>query len=201
MILENETMEQLKERLNSSSKYLQSNDMRVIDVHEGYAKVEMVIDEQILNGHGFVHGGALFSLGETGKEKRSDRKTLRLSCRLVSVAVCIQKEHRKGCPRKQGLAVVEDEYFVYAGRATARDFLSDADQFSAGARFDVIDGSGQCDTVASGRKAGSSGSGIGQGEQCAAMDKAMNVQDLFIDGHLHLGIALADLDDLHVVAL
>ena len=65
MILENETMEQLKERLNSSSKYLQSNDMRVIDVHEGYAKVEMIIDEQILNGLGFVHGGALFSLGDT----------------------------------------------------------------------------------------------------------------------------------------
>ena len=63
--MENETMEQLKERLNSSSKYLQSNDMRVIDVHEGYAKVEMVIDEQILNGHGFVHGGALFSLADT----------------------------------------------------------------------------------------------------------------------------------------
>ena len=63
--MENETMEQLKKRLNSSSKYLQSNDMRVIDVHEGYAKVEMIIDEQILNGHGFVHGGALFSLGDT----------------------------------------------------------------------------------------------------------------------------------------
>lgn len=56
-------MEQLKERLNSSSKYLQSNDMRVIDVHEGYAKVEMIIDEQILNGHGFVHGGAIVLSG------------------------------------------------------------------------------------------------------------------------------------------
>ena len=52
--MENETMEQLKERLNSSSKYLQSNDMRVIDVHEGYAKVEMIIDERVLNSFDFL---------------------------------------------------------------------------------------------------------------------------------------------------
>ena len=50
----------LMKRLNSSSQYLQSNDMRVTEVREGYAKVEMIIDEQILNVHGFVHGGALF---------------------------------------------------------------------------------------------------------------------------------------------
>ncbi len=48
-------------RLNSGSQYLQSNDMKVVELDEGYAKVEMVIDEQILNIHGFVHGGALFS--------------------------------------------------------------------------------------------------------------------------------------------
>ena len=36
--MENETMEQLKERLNSSSNYLLSNEMRVIDVNEGYAR-------------------------------------------------------------------------------------------------------------------------------------------------------------------
>ena len=57
--------EQLMERLNSSSMFLQSNDMRVTEVRQGYAKVEMIIDEQILNIHGFVHGGALFSLADT----------------------------------------------------------------------------------------------------------------------------------------
>lgn len=60
-----ETMEELKKRLNSSSKYLQSNDMHVAEVKNGYAKVEMSIDEQILNVHGFVHGGALYSLADT----------------------------------------------------------------------------------------------------------------------------------------
>ena len=51
----------LMKRLNSSSQYLQSNDMRVTEVREGYAKVEMIIDEQILNVHGFVHGGGYSS--------------------------------------------------------------------------------------------------------------------------------------------
>lgn len=58
-------MEELKARLNSSSMYLQSNDMHVVEVKEGHAKVEMIIDEQILNVHGFVHGGALYSLADT----------------------------------------------------------------------------------------------------------------------------------------
>ena len=59
------SMEDLKKRLNSSSQFLQSNDMHVVEVKEGYAKVEMIIDEQILNVHGFVHGGALYSLADT----------------------------------------------------------------------------------------------------------------------------------------
>ncbi|MFQ7536024.1 MAG: PaaI family thioesterase [Clostridium sp.] len=54
-----ETMDELKKRLNLFS-ISQSNDMQVVEVKEGYAKVEMIIDEQILNVHGFVHGGALF---------------------------------------------------------------------------------------------------------------------------------------------
>ena len=48
----------LIQRLNSSSQYLQSNDMKVVDIDRGFARVEMIIDEHILNIHGFVHGGA-----------------------------------------------------------------------------------------------------------------------------------------------
>lgn len=55
----------LIQRLNSSNQYLQSNDMKVVDIDRGFARVEMIIDEHILNIHGFVHGGALFSLADT----------------------------------------------------------------------------------------------------------------------------------------
>lgn len=64
-VMEHESMDALLKRLNSSSQYLQSNDMRVVEVREGYARVEMLIDQQILNVHGFVHGGAMYSLADT----------------------------------------------------------------------------------------------------------------------------------------
>lgn len=57
--------EALMARLNGNSQYLQSNDMKVTELRRGYARVEMIIDQQILNVHGFVHGGALFSLADT----------------------------------------------------------------------------------------------------------------------------------------
>ena len=65
-----ETMDELKKRLNSSSQYLQSNDMQVVEVKEGYAKVEMIIDEQILNVHGFVRYDQLY---QAGKRRQADR--------------------------------------------------------------------------------------------------------------------------------
>lgn len=58
-------LDELMLRLNGNSQYLQSNDMKVTELRRGYARVEMVIDKQILNVHGFVHGGALFSLADT----------------------------------------------------------------------------------------------------------------------------------------
>lgn len=60
-----ENMTALMARLNGNSQYLQSNDMKVTELGKGYARVEMIIDQQILNVHGFVHGGALFSLADT----------------------------------------------------------------------------------------------------------------------------------------
>lgn len=89
----NEVMEKKYEallaRLNSGSQYLQSNEMRVVDLADGYAKVEMVIDQQILNIHGFVHGGALFSLADTAAGSASfttgrDSVTLQASINYLS---------------------------------------------------------------------------------------------------------------------
>ena len=62
---EMKNQEALIKRLNGNSQYLQSNDMKVTELRRGYARVEMIIDRQILNVHGFVHGGALFSLADT----------------------------------------------------------------------------------------------------------------------------------------
>lgn len=56
---------ELMKRLNGNSQFLQSNDMKVTQISEGSARVEMLVDAQILNVHGFVHGGALYSLADT----------------------------------------------------------------------------------------------------------------------------------------
>lgn len=57
--------QQIKNRINSDNHFLQSSRMKVVEVRQGFAKVEMDIDEQILNIYGKVHGGALFSLADT----------------------------------------------------------------------------------------------------------------------------------------
>ncbi len=55
----------IAQRINQDNHFLQSSSMRVTDIRDGYARVEMVIDEKILNMYGLVHGGALFSLADT----------------------------------------------------------------------------------------------------------------------------------------
>lgn len=55
----------IRERINSDNHFLQSSRMRVCDVRDGFATVEMDVDEQILNIYNKVHGGALFSLADT----------------------------------------------------------------------------------------------------------------------------------------
>ena len=87
-----ENMQALMDRLNSSSQFLQSNDMRVTEVRHGFAKVEMIIDEQILNIHGFVHGGALFSLADTVAEQQALRQeeiALHLRVQLIILSLVV----------------------------------------------------------------------------------------------------------------
>lgn len=130
--------EALKARLNSSSQYLQSNDMRVTDLRQGYARVEMTVDEQILNIHGFVHGGALFSLADTAAGSASfttgrDSVTLTGSINYLSPGrggrlVAIASEVKTG--RTTGVY----EVFIYNDhddllcRATMTVFFLDADR-------------------------------------------------------------------------
>ncbi len=87
-----ENMQALMDRLNSSSQFLQSNDMRVTEVRHGFAKVEMIIDEQILNIHGFVHGGALFSWLTQSPEQQALRQeeiALHLRVQLIILSLVV----------------------------------------------------------------------------------------------------------------
>ncbi|HIH69136.1 hydroxyphenylacetyl-CoA thioesterase PaaI [Methermicoccus shengliensis] len=47
------------------SPYADLLGMRLIEKREGYAKVEMRVEEEHLNSHGFAHGGLIFSLADS----------------------------------------------------------------------------------------------------------------------------------------
>ena len=123
-----ENMQALMDRLNSSSQFLQSNDMRVTEVRHGFAKVEMIIDEQILNIHGFVHGGALFSLADTVAGAASfatgrDSVTLR-GGKLIGIAQEISSGRTTGVYE---VFIFNDEN-VLLSRATFTMFFLDSDK-------------------------------------------------------------------------
>lgn len=123
-------------RLNSSSMYLQSNDMKVTELENGYSKLEMIIDEQILNIHGYVHGGALFSLADTAAGAASftagrDSVTLQASInyikpgkggRLIAVANRISSGRTTGVYE---VFIFNDEDILLA-RATFTMFFIDS---------------------------------------------------------------------------
>lgn len=54
----------ITERINENSRFLRNNNMQIISMEDGLAKVELDISEDLFNVHGFVHGGAMFSLAD-----------------------------------------------------------------------------------------------------------------------------------------
>jgi acyl-CoA thioesterase len=39
--------------------------IRVLEVKEGYAKIQMILREEMVNGFGMIHGGIVFSLADS----------------------------------------------------------------------------------------------------------------------------------------
>ena len=97
-------------RINNDNHFLQSSNMKVTEIRKGYAKVEMNLDEKILNIYGLVHGGALFSLADTAAGAASfttGRESVTLSAsinyikpgtggRLIAIASEISAGHSTG---------------------------------------------------------------------------------------------------------
>ncbi len=56
--------EKIKDLLNENDRFAKHNNIRVVDVKEGYAETEMVINENHINAAGVVQGGAIFTLAD-----------------------------------------------------------------------------------------------------------------------------------------
>lgn len=54
----------LKETLNKNDRFAAANGMQLTEVREGYARAEMTVSEQHLNGGNVCQGGALFTLAD-----------------------------------------------------------------------------------------------------------------------------------------
>ena len=113
--------------------------MKVTQISEGSARVEMLVDAQILNVHGFVHGGALYSLADTAAGAASfatgrDSVTLTGTInyikpgrggKLIGVATEISRGRTTGVYE---VFIYNDEQ-VLLSRATFTMFFLDGDRY------------------------------------------------------------------------
>lgn len=54
----------LKQRLNETDRFARANAMQLTEVREGYAKAEMTVGSDHINGAGVCQGGAIFTLAD-----------------------------------------------------------------------------------------------------------------------------------------
>lgn len=57
--------EKLMELRNDKSEFAIQLGLKTLEIREGYAKAELVIDKRHLNSLGTVHGGCIFSIADT----------------------------------------------------------------------------------------------------------------------------------------
>jgi acyl-CoA thioesterase len=50
--------------MKSTDRFAETLGIQVLEVKEGYSKVSMIVQKNMLNGLGYTHGGALFSLAD-----------------------------------------------------------------------------------------------------------------------------------------
>lgn len=51
-------------KMMEETKFEHELGIKLVDVEEGYAKMEMTVTERMLNGHGTCQGGAIFSFAD-----------------------------------------------------------------------------------------------------------------------------------------
>ena len=54
----------LKDELNNNDTFCRLNDIRILEINEGYAEAEMIVNDEKLNANNVVQGGAIFTLAD-----------------------------------------------------------------------------------------------------------------------------------------
>lgn len=61
----NELANQVVTHMMANDKFSQWLGINVLDITEGYSKINMTVREEMINGFGIVHGGICFSLADS----------------------------------------------------------------------------------------------------------------------------------------
>lgn len=56
---------QVVERMMQEDMFSQWLQIKIVEVREGYSKIEMILREEMTNGLGVIHGGIAFSLADS----------------------------------------------------------------------------------------------------------------------------------------
>lgn len=61
----NEKAKQVVDKMMKDDLFSQWLGIAVLDIKEGYSKIQMTVRPEMINGFGIVHGGIAFSLGDS----------------------------------------------------------------------------------------------------------------------------------------
>lgn len=62
---EDQLAQKVVDKMMDHDAFSQWMDVKVLDIKEGYSKIQMVIRKEMVNGFGIVHGGLPFSLADS----------------------------------------------------------------------------------------------------------------------------------------
>jgi acyl-CoA thioesterase len=65
MIMNNISPQQVVEHMMQHDQFSQWLGIKLLEIREGYSKIQMTIREEMLNGFGIIHGGVTFSLADS----------------------------------------------------------------------------------------------------------------------------------------
>ena len=65
MTSKNISAEEVVEHMMANDLFSQWLGVKVLEVKEGYSKIEMTVRDEMINGFGLVHGGIAFSLADS----------------------------------------------------------------------------------------------------------------------------------------
>lgn len=97
----------LIKRRDAFSKHL---GIEILEVREGYCRAAMVVKKEHLNFHGFVHGGAVFSLADTAFAAASNARNK------TALALSVSVNYRR--PVKEGERLLAEAVEESLGKST-----------------------------------------------------------------------------------